>query len=93
MGKNKTGATVNYEKRNNDAAARQSADTGENYASLLFGSSSDSDDTIPAQGGTTATATAVFTANGAAKAVVQKKKKKKAKCNHYLPNSMGVIPH
>ena len=67
MNENKTGATLNHEEGNNDAAAGQSADTGENHTSLLFGDSH-SDDTLPAQGGTTANADS--SGNGAAKVAV-----------------------
>ena len=76
MNENETGATVNHEEGNNNAAARRIATDGLNYSYDLFGSSSsDSDDATPAQGGTTATATAVPKGNGAAKAAVQKKRK------------------
>ena len=70
MNENETGATVNYKEGNNDAVACQSAATGGNSNSDLFGDSN-SDDSISAQGGTTATA--VSTGNGAAKAAVHAK--------------------
>ena len=71
MNKNETGAIVNHGEGGNDAAARQTAAAGNCTSSDLFGDS-DSDDTLLAQGRTTATA--VSTGNDAAKMAVQRKK-------------------
>ena len=86
MNENEIGATVNYEEGNNDAPARQSAATGGNSNSDLFGDS-DSDDTLSAQGGTTATA--VSTGNDTAKVAVQRKKKKEDKVQSSPPKLNG----
>ena len=67
MNENKTGATVNQKEGNNDAAAHQSATTDVNSTSL-FVWDSDSEDTISAPGGTTATA--VSKGNATTKAAV-----------------------